>query len=500
MTAVVVNEIRRDCYLDSVALMRYSRAIAEMDGVIEAALMMGTPSNKQIMNDAQLLDQNSDSAGGGDLIIGVRAESDALAQAALGEARALLDKPSRADHQGSVWRPRTIRSALRAQPLSNLALISVPGWFAAAEARKAIRLGLDAMIFSDNVDIDEESALKQEARDLGRLVMGPDCGTAIINGVALAFANQVPRGEIGIIGASGTGIQEISCLIARNGGGISQAIGVGGRDLDEQVGGITTLMALDILTHDPNTRHIVLVSKPPSASVASSVLERLAASDKEFTVCFLGAGALSLPPNAHCAPTLKRAAESALGIDGFPVPARTSEGHSALPQGRRRVRGLYSGGSLCAEAQIVFLAAGETVASNAPVADALNVETGTGAHHMLDLGDDQFTRGRPHPMIDPSVRDEPIVDALHDPGVGVVLVDVVIGHGAHSDPAGHLAALVASQRPGDLPLVIASVIGTDDDPQGRAAQIRTLEDSGILVAPSNADAAAAALARVGRGN
>ena len=355
------------------------------------------------------------------------------------------------------------------------------------------------MIFSDNVDVAEEAELKQEARKLGRLVMGPDCGTAIINGVPLAFANVVPRGDIGIVGASGTGIQEVSSLIARNGGGISQAIGVGGRDLDERVGGISTLMALDALNDDPGTRHIVLISKPPSPSVANMVLERIAASGKDFTVCFLGAGELSLPENARPAVTLKQAAESALG-DDWKSPRFDPAGDvEPVPVDRPRVHGLFSGGSLCAEAQIVFRAAGENVASNAPVMGVPTIAEAKDAHPMLDLGDDEYTRGRPHPMIDPSVRDEVIVAALNDADAGIVLLDLVIGHGAHGDPAGHLADLIARERPGVGPAIIASVTGTEEDPQGRAAQVRVLETSGVRVAPCNADAAALALASIRNG-
>jgi FdrA protein len=280
MSATILNEVRRGFYLDSVALMRLSREIADMDGVVEAALMMGTPSNKQIMAGAGLLDATGTAAAGGDLVLGILADSPAAAAAARDRALALLDTPRRASGtpgggtDAVAWRPKTIRAAVVLAPESNLALISVPGEFAAAEARKALRRGLHVMIFSDNVALADEAALKSEAREAGRLLMGPDCGTAIINGAPLAFANKVPRGNIGLIGASGTGMQEISCLIAQGGGGISQAIGAGGRDLSPAVGGITTLMALDALDADPETTHIVLVSKPPSAKVAAQVMTR----------------------------------------------------------------------------------------------------------------------------------------------------------------------------------------------------------------------------------
>jgi succinyl-CoA synthetase alpha subunit len=374
-------------------------------------------------------------------------------------------------------------------------LISVPGDFAAAEARKALRRGLHVMIFSDNVAVAEEVALKTEAREAGLLLMGPDCGTAIIDGVPLAFANNVPRGTIGLIGASGTGLQEISCLIARGGGGISQVIGVGGRDLSEAVGGITTLMALDALDADPETTHIVLVSKPPSAQVAARVMARIGASAKTFTVCFIGAEKLDLPDNAFPAATLKGAAEHALARAGTDaeIGAGFHAGGGSSKRREGRVVGLFAGGTLAAEAQVVFRAAGEAVASNAPIPGVPGLGEANAGHAMIDLGTGEYTRGRPHPMIDPSVRDRALQDALADPSVAVVLLDLVLGFGAHDDPAGHLVRTLEG-RPAAGPIIVASVTGTDDDPQPRAAQVATLEVAGVAVAPSNAQAAALARA------
>ncbi len=491
MSATILNEVRSGFYLDSVALMRLSREIAGLPGVVEAALMMGTPANKRIMADAGLLAASGKAAAAGDVVLGIRAESPTAAAAARDQAVGLLDAPRRRGSEAAAWRPRTIRAAVGSAPESNLALISVPGDFAAAEARKALRLGLHVMIFSDNVAVADEVALKSEAREAGRLLMGPDCGTAIINGVPLAFANKVPRGNIGLIGASGTGLQEISCLIARGGGGISQAIGVGGRDLSAAVGGITTLMALDALDADSETAHIVLISKPPSASVAARVMERIGASHKSFTVCFVGAEECPLPENAYWATTLKSAAENALG--GTEIGAGFDASGGSLARRKGRVVGLFAGGTLSAEAQMVFREAGEPVASNAPIPGVPGFEAANVGHFMIDLGADEYTRGRPHPMIDPSVRDTALDDALADGSVAVVLLDLVLGFGAHGDPAG-LLALRLEGRPAAGPVVIASVTGTEDDPQPRSRQIATLERAGVLVAPTNAQAAALACA------
>ena len=299
----------------------------------------------------------------------------------------------------------------------------MPGDCAAAEARKALRAGLHVMIFSDNVSLDDEIALKLEARQRELLVMGPDCGTAILGGTPLAFANRVPMGDIGIIGASGTGIQEVSCLIAQAGAGISHAIGVGGRDMSDEVGGISTLTALEWLESDPKTRHIVLLSKMPSAAVIERISEKLDRSGKSFTVCFLGAEDLSLPANAVVARTLRAAAASA---SGFEEDASGEIGWArSLTSDRKWVHGFFSGGSLAAEAQVIFLDQGVRVASNAPIQGAHLLSEVTAGHTLLDLGDDQYTRGRPHPMIDPAVRDDPLRQALGDPAVGVVLLSLI---------------------------------------------------------------------------
>jgi FdrA protein len=484
--SVILNEIRRGAYLDSVALMRVARTISSLPGVEEVGLMIGTPANREILRAAKLINADGESAGPGDLILAFRAVDQASADAALAAAKQALDQPKQTKSGAAAWRPRTLRAAVAEQPDANLALISVPGAFAIAEARKAIARGLNVMIFSDNIPVADEVALKLEARAAGLLVMGPDCGTAIIGGVPLAFANVVPSGDIGIIGASGTGIQEISCLIARHGQGISHAIGTGGRDLKADVGGITTLMALDLLAADDATRHIVLVSKPPAAAVAVAVLARVARINKPVTICFLGGSPVTLPPNATAVATLEAAAAHAVGLQ--PAAEATAK-PLAIPGHGRLIRGLFSGGTLCAEAQIVLMAAGLDVTSNEPVPGAK--PPAATRHMLLDLGADEYTQGRPHPMIEPAVRDQAVADALADPQVGVILLDCVLGFGGHRDPAGHIAEQLATltKRRNEGPLIIASVCGTDADPQGLSRQSAKLSEAGVIIAPSNAAAA-----------
>jgi FdrA protein len=492
MSGAVRNAVRRGFYLDSVALMRLSREIAALPGVGQAALMMATPANKAILADAGLLDAEGQGATANDLILAVHAAAAEVAEEAFQLACAALDRQRSTGGAAGIMAPRSLRAALREQPAASLALISVPGSYAADEARKALRSGLDVMIFSDNVPLAQEVALKREGAALGRLVMGPDCGTAIIGGVPLAFANRVPRGDIGLIGASGTGLQEVSCLIAQAGKGISQAIGVGSRDLSGEVGALSTLAAIDLLDADPTTRHIVLISKPPHRRVAAGVLDRIGRSGKRFTICFLGAADLSLPVNATAVKTLSAAAADAAGLPAEPSVAPAND----TPR-RGAILGLYSGGTLGAEAQLILLAQGRRVAANAAVPGAAALEQAApGADCVLDLGADEFTRGRPHPMIDPADRADRLRAALADVKVAVILLDIVIGFGAHADPAAAIAAAL-TEAASDRPHVIASVTGTDADPQVRSRQIASLRAAGVLVAVSNAAAAelAASLAK-----
>lgn len=484
--STILNLVRKGTYLDSVALMRMSRTIAAMPDVIECGMMMATPANKRIMADAGVLGTEGESASPGDLVIALSAKDAASAEMALLEAKALLDKPKTAGAGAAAWAPRTLRAAVQMDPAANLALISVAGAFAAAEGRKALARGLNVLMFSDNVSIADEVTLKQMAREKGLLMMGPDCGTAIINGMPLGFANVVPSGDIGIVGASGTGIQEVSCLIANYGGGISHAIGTGGRDLKAEVGGITTLMAIDLLDADPGTRHIVIISKPPADTVAAKVLERVARSNKTFTVCFLGASP-SVPVNAKAARTLEDAAFRALGKSAPPTPRQ-----ERLSDKRPSIRGLFAGGTMCAEAQAIMIEHNLAVTSNVPIPGA-SKDAPNAFAHLLDLGDDDYTQGRPHPMIEPAVRDIPLRAALVDKSIGVVLIDFVLGYGAHADPAGHLVVAL-KDRPVGGPLIIASVTGTNADPQPRAQQIAMLQSAGIIVAPSNAAATRMAIA------
>lgn len=468
----VANRVRRGFYADSVALMRIARELSR-DGVV-ASLVIGTPSNKTLLRGAGLLTSDGDAAQPDDLIIAAKGRR---AQAALARAEQLLDAGAQAGAAGGSF--PTLASSVAGLAGANLALISVPGEYAAAEARRALERGLHVMLFSDNVPLDDEVALKDLALARGLLMMGPDCGTALLGGAPIAFANAVPRGGVGLVSASGTGLQEVSTLLARRGEGVSHGIGVGGRDLSAEVGARMTLAALDALEADPATTRIVVISKPPAPEVTARVVERARRCRKPVTLCLLGDTARRLDPKVKRVRTLEEA--------GGGSPARRLPGLRA----RGRIRGLFCGGTLCAEAQVVLRDRGLEVCSNAPVPGAK--ASGAG-HLLLDLGDDEYTRGRPHPMIEPELRNEHLARALRDREVGVILVDVVLGYGAHPDPAGLLAAALKKSRK----LVIASVTGTEGDPQVYSRQVAALRRAGVVVAASNAQAARFAAAALRR--
>ena len=508
------TKVIHNFYRDSVALMQLSAQLGKLAGVRQASASMASPANLALMREAGLLnDKAGDEAAAGpnDLLIALVGDSDAaLAEAMTAAEAAIMAKPVAASGSGPRREPpRSIEMALEQAPESGLALISTPGDYATAEAMKALRLGLNVMMFSDNVAVADEVLLKRYARDHQLMVMGPDCGTAIIGGVPLGFANVVRPGAIGVVGASGTGLQSVTCLIDAAGQGISQAIGTGGHDLSRDVGGITMIQGLDALAADKASRVIVLISKPPAPEVADSVLERARAARKPVVVCFLGADPASIKGrNLHAAATLEDAAAAAVALakGNAPKPVRATPKAKAprFAKTQRFIRGLYSGGTFCYEASLLLGQGLNDVHSNTPVGRAARLEDvwKSKGHTLLDLGDDLFTRGRPHPMIDHRLRNERILAEAADPATAVILLDVVLGYGAHADPAGAIAPVIEQARAkaakaGRRIAFVGFVCGTEGDPQPLAAQSKALEKAGLVLARSNAQAVrlAAAMAR-----
>jgi FdrA protein len=478
-------------YFDSVVLMRIAAELGERPGVRAASLVMATVSNKDVLAGAGLLDDAAAAAGANDLVVAVDAGDDALDDA-LGAAEEALSTraapPAMGD--GEPRRPRTLVEV--GADGARLAIVSTPGQYAAAEALKALRLGLNVFVFSDNVPLEQEVELKREAHERGLIVMGPDCGTAIVGGVPLGFANEVRAGDIGLIGASGTGLQQVSCLIDGWGAGISQMIGVGSHDLAAAVGALSMLDALDALAADPATRVLGLVSKPPDPEVAERVLARAAASGKPVVAAFLGADPDGAPDGVTMAPTLEEAARLLVRAStGTEPPAQAGFDVDRAPRGDRRLlRGLYAGGTFAYEAGLLLEPSlgATTDAASPPTAD--RAAELPDAHLILDLGDDRFTVGRPHPMIDPAVRLDMLRAAGADPRTAVILLDVVLGHLAAADPAADVAPVVADIiARDDAPRVVCFVVGTAADPQDLARQERALRDAGAILAPSSSSAA-----------
>jgi len=507
------TRIIADLYRDSVSLMKISSTVTTLPGVVQASCIMATPANLDLLREAGLLTVEI-AAGPNEVLVAIEAEDAAALEAALDGAEAELHKEpeslARAREQ-AIEPPRSQEMALDTLVNANLALIATPGPFAAAEASKALRLGLNAMVFSDNVAIEDEIELKKFAERAGLMVLGPDCGTAVIDGVPLGFANVVRRGTIGVVAASGTGLQQVICLVDGAGGGISQAIGTGGRDLDARVGGITMMRGIKALADDPDTSVIVLISKPPAPEISTAVMDLANASGKPIVACFLGADPNQFATNnIHPAATLEDAAAAALALsrgEAISGGSDTSVLDTLIARapnvanGRRYLRGLYSGGTFCYEALSLLGGRLDMMRSNTsfPATSLINDPWHSEGHTVLDLGDDVFTRGRPHPMIDHRLRNERLIQEATDPETAVVLIDVVLGCGAHEDPAAAMAPALAEarrQNNGSAPAMIGFVCGTDGDPQGLARQKAALGEAGVLLADSNAQAVRLAAAIV----
>jgi FdrA protein len=467
-------------YRDSVALLALASKLQQREHIVRTGVVMATPANLRLLAESDMLPDGVQ-AGPDDLLITVKGGDPGAVEDALVFAATALSSTDAGSSEVSEQRPQTIVEGIADRPGATVATVSVPGTYAAIVAEQALRRGLHVMCFSDNVPVEDEVRLKALAAQRRLLMMGPDCGTAVLDGVPLGFANVLRPGPVGIVAASGTGAQEVSCLLDRAGVGNAALIGVGGRDLSAAVGGVMTELALDLLAADRSAEVIVVVSKPPAPAVAERLLGRLgkiAADGTPVVACLLGLDDADEPVAVRG--TLEGAAIEAARLAGVPLaPADAEATAGAGPAGR--VLGLYTGGTLAGEAKVLLDRAG------------LPAE-------MIDLGDDQYTAGRPHPMIDPAARAARIEQAAADPTVGVVLLDVVLGHGAHPDPAGPVAAAVREARAAaDRPIAfVASICGTAADPQGFDAQAGTLREAGVLLAGSNAAAARLAIRLAGR--
>ena len=477
--------IKPNTYFDSVSLMSISTRANKLDGVEQAFVAMATEMNKGVLKNLGLLTPELEQAKNGDLMIVINGKSGVDNEQLLAEIEELFNtKAQSGSHEA---RYGTIASAKKHIPESNLAVISVNGLFAAREARQALQNDLNVMLFSDNVSVEDELALKQLAHEKGLLMMGPDCGTAIINGAALCFGNAVRRGNIGIVGASGTGSQELSVRIHEFGGGVSQLIGTGGRDLSEKIGGLMMLDAISMLENDPQTEIIVLISKPPAPAVARKVLERARACRKPVVACFLGRGETPVDEQGlQFARGSKEAALKAVMLSGVKqehLDLHTldqpliADVRARLQPQQKYIRGLFCGGTLCDETLFAVME------KHGDINRSIK-------HTFLDFGDDDFTNGKPHPMIDPTNRISRLIEEARDPEVAVIVMDFVLGFGSHEDPVGSTieaikeAKAIAAAEGREL-IILAYVLGTDLDTPSLEQQSQMLLDAGVILASSS---------------
>lgn len=505
------NIVKEGKYYDSVLLLRVSQNAQEWEGVNEIAVVMGTNSNKEILKELGLYEESLDSTGPNDLIISVDAEESKLDEIVEKVEEELTSKRREIDKE---YFPKSIETALENMPDANLLSISIPGEYAYREALEGLEHDLNLFIFSSNVSLENEKKLKELGKKKGLLVMGPDCGTSIINGKILGFGNVVDKGPIGIVAAAGSGTQEVTCLMQSMGVGITHAIGTGGNDLDEEIGGITMIEAISLLEEDPDTETILLISKPPSLYVEEKILDYIEENvSKQVIINFLSGDPESVVERGYIwANTLDEAVVKTVNhvkgenyaekfykwdIDELESIARKE--WEKLSEKQKYIRGLYAGGTLATEAQVVLRDLIGDAYSNSPLNPEYKLENQIESreHSFVDMGGEEFVEGRPHPMIDPTQRKLRIEKESKDPETAVILLDIIIGYGSHDDPAGALIDSITSAKEnkennGDYLSVVASVTGTEKDPQGYQKQIEKLEDAGVIVLPSNAQAAAVA--------
>lgn len=493
---MVKCNVRKNTYYDSVTLMLISKEIKTIEGVTEVLVGMGTALNKELTVQLNLYDEILEGIGANDFFMVAEVTDDHVMMKVVEKVDELLTQKKK--DFGSGYQPVTLAAAMEKLPDANLVLVSIAGQYAEAEVIHALDQNLNVMLFSDNVPIEAELRMKQRAVEKGLLMMGPDCGTAIINGIPLCFANVVGRGTIGVVGASGTGTQEVTCLIDQLGSGVSQVIGTGGRDLKVEIGGLMMIQGFEALIRDPETQVIVLISKPPAREVAEKILNLVRTTKKPVVVDFIGgdadmiraAGAypcLTLEDAAHKAVALAKGEEPS-DFAGFTLSDPLNEESDdhlidqlveqslrVLKPDQRFLRGLYTGGTLADEA-IKMLG---------------NLIEPAG-HQILDLGEDQFTVGRPHPMIDPSTRTDRMLADI-DGTVAMVLFDVVLGYGSHQNPAKEAADAISRvkselKKIDKTVVAVASITGTKGDPQDFEQSRALLEAAGVVVMPSNAQA------------
>ena len=507
--------IRKNQYYDSVFLMSVNSRMLKVEGVQQTAVLMGSPTNKQLLVDIGIQGPDIDAAQPNDLIVAVIADSMIIVKQVLDNLDVWLNA---IQEEGLVSQLHTLEDGLVVKSNANLVVISIPGEYADREARKALEAGLNVFIFSSNVSIEDELELKRLAKQRGLLVMGPDCGTSLIGGVGIGFTNAIRRGGIGAIGATGTGLQEFTAQVHNLGYGISHAIGTGSHDLSDQIGGLTTLAALDALEQDVNTQVITIISKPPGAATLEHLLEKFDSCHKPVIGCFLGVapGIVSGRKDLLPARTIDEAVRLAIMMSRNPTPQEAglspddlktlSEEKAGWDPEQKHLRGILAGGTFCYQSQQILREAGMAVYSNNPLEPKYKLKhpDKSTQHTLVDMGDEFYMVGKPHPMIDGTMRRQRIIAESHDPQMAVLYLDFILGYNASMDPVGELvdaidgANRIYKQHGGSL-TVVASICGTKADPQDLTFQVKMLREAGVLVYDSNAQATAACCWLLGKG-
>ena len=497
--------IKKGEYFDSVTLMIVSKEVNKVDGVIDSSVIMGTNENKSILKMADLFIDDFIDADDTDMLIVISCNDETAYKNALIKVDEELNAIRNKKDDTEDYNPKSFDGAMSIMPDANLSLISVAGKYAKAEAQKALNAGLNVMMFSDNVSVEDEINLKNQAKEKGLLMMGPDCGTAIINGVPLAFANVVPQGNIGIVAASGTGLQEVSSIIANLGGGVSQAIGTGGRDVKKEVGGIMFIEALKALNEDSQTEVIALVSKPPHPEVLEKIAGEIKNIKKPVVAIFIGADAETIKKSgAIPATNLEEAAVIANALAKNEDYTQSLENLKLRKEKNKELakklaennkgkylRGLFSGGTLCDETQLLFQNSIGFTYSNTPLNPDYKLDNiwKSKENTIIDLGEDEFTAGRPHPMIDFSLRNKRIIQEAQDSETAVILLDVVLGYGSNLAPDEELVPNFRKAKEINPNVaIICSITGTDEDPQNRVKVKSALENAGAIVMNTNVEA------------
>ncbi|MEM3186358.1 MAG: hypothetical protein QXQ39_06735 [Conexivisphaerales archaeon] len=503
--------VKKGMYRDSMRLLKITEEVKKMRGIVDASIVMGTPTNKELLDIAGLLTKEAKDAGESDMIISVLMQDNVNFQDIINTISTLIEgevKPASKEKFSSI------EEAFQALPDAKFAIVSIAGEYAFPVVKELLDKGLHVQLFSDHVPLKDEVELKKYAVQRGLFLLGPGAGTSIIGGIGLGFANAVKRGDIGIVAAAGTGLQEVSSILSNIGSGISQGMGVGGGDVKDGVGGIMSLAAIHALEEDPATRYVCFISKPPDAQTLAKIENFIESSTKKkYVLCFLGSDKIESSERIKHVRSLHSAAAACAKLQGADVYnhfmknihlslekilSLTEPEYSKINKGQSFVRGLYTGGTLSYESQIIISSLLGNVFSNAPLDKSFKLKDSFKSFQntIVDLGEEEFTKGRAHPMIDPTVRRLRLLQEAKDESVACIALDFVLGYGANSDPVGSIiesiknAKEIASTDGRYLP-ILAHVCGTDNDPQGKTSQERMLKDNGVLVFNTNAQMALA---------